>query len=103
MATLKTTETNRPVTYGSIESEVARWLVIGGTGLLRYDLVVLLTLLGGMKFFEFEAEGIKPFVENSPLMSWLYRITDCRQHNLAWIEDPLFSAEKPQSRNYLAL
>ena len=27
-----------------------------------------------MKFTNYEAEGIRPFVENSPLMSWLYQI-----------------------------
>ncbi len=50
----------------------------GGTHLLRYGLVFLLLLIGGMKFAQFEAEAIRPLVENSPLMSWMYRVTDYR-------------------------
>jgi len=60
------------------EARLGRSLVIGGTVLLRYGLVFLLLLIGGMKFFEFEAEGIKPFVEHSPLTSWLYRVANYR-------------------------
>lgn len=41
-------------------------------GVLRYGLVALLLLWGGMKFTALEAEGIRPLVENSPLLSWLY-------------------------------
>ena len=43
-----------------------------GTGVLRYGLVFLLVLWGGFKFAAFEAEGIKPLVENSPFLSWMY-------------------------------
>lgn len=32
-----------------------------------------------MKFTNYEAEGIRPFVENSPLMSWLYQIFSVSQ------------------------
>lgn len=44
----------------------------GGRFLLRYGLVLILLWIGGMKFTLYEAEGIKPLVETSPLMSWLY-------------------------------
>lgn len=40
--------------------------------LLRYSLVVILLWVGAMKFTAYEANGIKPLVENSPLMSWMY-------------------------------
>ena len=40
----------------------------------RYGLVLVFLWIGGMKFTNYEAEGIRPFVENSPLMSWLYQI-----------------------------
>lgn len=43
-----------------------------GLGILRYGLVFTLCLWGGFKFFEFEAEAIRPFIEHSPLLSWLY-------------------------------
>ena len=44
-----------------------------GTHVARYGLVVVLVWIGGMKFTAYEAEGIRPLVENSPLMAWAYR------------------------------
>src|SRR5438445_61209 len=43
-----------------------------GRELARYGLVVVLAWIGLMKFTTYEAEGIRPFVANSPLMSWVY-------------------------------
>src|SRR5919199_165352 len=43
-----------------------------GRELTRYGLVVLVGWIGLMKFTTYEAEGIRPFVANSPLMSWVY-------------------------------
>ena len=43
-----------------------------GRELTRYGLVVVVGWIGLMKFTTYEAEGISPFVANSPLMSWLY-------------------------------
>jgi uncharacterized membrane protein YkgB len=43
-----------------------------GRGVLRYGLVALLVLWGSFKFFEFEAQAIRPLIENHPLMSWMY-------------------------------
>jgi uncharacterized membrane protein YkgB len=43
-----------------------------GRELARYGLVVVVALIGLMKFTGYEAEGIRPFVANSPLMSWVY-------------------------------
>ena len=40
----------------------------------RYGLVVTLLLIGVLKFSAAEARGIQPFVANSPVMFWLYRI-----------------------------
>ena len=45
-----------------------------GTHVTRYGLVVVLLWIGGMKFTTYEAEGIKPMVANSPLMSWAYSV-----------------------------
>ncbi len=47
-------------------------LAAAGTFVLRYGLVALLLLWGAFKFAAFEAEAIRPLVENSPFMSWLY-------------------------------
>ena len=46
-----------------------------GTHITRYGLVLVLLWIGGMKFTTYEAEGIKPLVENSPFMSWVYGVT----------------------------
>jgi reactive chlorine resistance protein C len=46
---------------------------IGG-GILRYGLVGILLWLGTFKFTQTEAEAIRPLLEHSPLMSWLYLI-----------------------------
>jgi reactive chlorine resistance protein C len=43
-----------------------------GRELARYGLVVVVAWIGFMKFTAYEAEGIRPFVANSPLMSWVY-------------------------------
>jgi reactive chlorine resistance protein C len=47
---------------------------IGG-GILRYGLVAILLYFGTFKFTATEAEGIRPLLEHSPLMSWLYLFT----------------------------
>jgi reactive chlorine resistance protein C len=39
--------------------------------LLRYGLALIFLWIGAMKFTAYEAEGIRPLAENSPLMSWL--------------------------------
>jgi uncharacterized membrane protein YkgB len=43
-----------------------------GRELARYALVVVVAWIGLMKFTAYEAEGIRPFVANSPVMSWVY-------------------------------
>lgn len=61
------------------EDRLVSLLQAGGTHLTRYGLVLVFLWIGGMKFTIYEAEGIRPFVENSPLMSWLYQIFSVRQ------------------------
>ena len=43
-----------------------------GLAVLRYGLVALMLLWGGFKFTTMEAEGIRPLIEHSPFMSWMY-------------------------------
>jgi reactive chlorine resistance protein C len=43
-----------------------------GMGLLRLGLIVVLFWIGGLKFANYEAEGIVPLVANSPFMSFFY-------------------------------
>jgi reactive chlorine resistance protein C len=44
--------------------------------ILRYGLVVLILWYGLYKFTPTEASAIEPLIRNSPLLSWLYRLTD---------------------------
>lgn len=45
-----------------------------GEGLIRYALVAVLLWVGMLKFTAYEAEAIKPLVENSPILSWVYGV-----------------------------
>ena len=49
-----------------------------GRELARYGLVVVVGWIGLMKFTTYEAEGIRSFVANSPLMSWVYGLMSVR-------------------------
>ena len=49
-----------------------------GRELARYGLVVVVGWIGLMKFTGYEAEGIRPFVANSPLLSWVYGLMSVR-------------------------
>jgi uncharacterized membrane protein YkgB len=51
----------------------ARAESLGGHA-LRYGLILILLWIGAMKFTAYEAEGIRPFIENSPLFAWTYPI-----------------------------
>ena len=42
--------------------------------LLRWALAIVFLWFGGMKFTAYEAAGIAPFIENSPIMSWLHAL-----------------------------
>lgn len=44
---------------------------IGGR-ILRYGMAAMLFWIGALKFAAYEAEGVKPLISNSPLLSWLY-------------------------------
>lgn len=53
-----------------------------GKTVTRMGLVVVLVWIGGLKIYQYEGEGIVPFVANSPLMSFFYRrpAGEYRQH-----------------------
>ncbi|MFI4876393.1 MAG: YkgB family protein [Blastopirellula sp. JB062] len=50
-----------------------------GMHVARYGLVIVLLWIGGMKFTRYEAIGILPLVENSPLMNWAYQLMSVEQ------------------------
>ena len=43
-----------------------------GLGMIRVAILIIFVWIGGLKFRNYEAEGIVPFVANSPFMSFLY-------------------------------
>ncbi len=49
-----------------------------GVLVVRYSLVIILLWVGTLKFTAYEAEAIQVFVENSPLLSWLYDVMSVR-------------------------
>ncbi|RYD84499.1 MAG: DUF417 domain-containing protein [Verrucomicrobiaceae bacterium] len=44
-----------------------------GVAVARIGLIVVLLWIGGLKVFKYEADGIVPFVANSPVMSFFYK------------------------------
>ncbi len=40
--------------------------------LTRISIFIVMAWIGGLKAFQYEADGIVPFVANSPLMSFFY-------------------------------
>lgn len=75
-----TTQLELTPTHGTLNAATTRFtlqqlgdvLRATGTHMTRYGLVIVLLWIGGMKFTAYEAEGIRPLVENSPFMSWAY-------------------------------
>lgn len=47
-----------------------------GLTVTRLGLVVVLVWIGGLKVYQYEADGIVPFVANSPFMSFFYADAD---------------------------
>ncbi|MEI6002490.1 DUF417 family protein [Paraburkholderia bengalensis] len=47
---------------------------LSSLALLRWALVVIFIWFGAMKFTVYEANGIAPFIINSPIMSWLHSL-----------------------------
>ena len=58
--------------FGFFDRRRIDHLTAVGRGVLRYGLVALLLFWGIFKFFEVEAQAIRPLIENQPLMSWMY-------------------------------
>lgn len=43
-----------------------------GINLIRVAILIIFVWIGGLKFYNYEAEGIVPFVANSPFMNFFY-------------------------------
>jgi uncharacterized membrane protein YkgB len=72
------TETIHSPILGLFDAGRTRRLAGAGRVVLRYGLVALLLLWGSWKFFDFEAQAIRPLIEHSPLMSWMYPLFGVR-------------------------
>ena len=59
---------------GVASARIQSLLEMIGILVSRYGLVVVLLLIGVLKFTPGEAAAIQPLVEHSPLMSWTYRL-----------------------------
>jgi reactive chlorine resistance protein C len=59
-------------TYRSARAQLK--LEAWGVSISRYGLVVVLLLIGFLKFTTSEAAGIQPLVAHSPFLSWLYSV-----------------------------
>lgn len=76
-ATTTTTRTT-PTNFARVLATLgAKAEALGGHA-LRYGLVLILLWIGAMKFTAYEAEGIRPFVENSPFFAWTYPVFGVR-------------------------
>lgn len=55
-----------------------------GINLIRVAILIIFVWIGGLKFWNYEAEGIVPFVANSPFMSFFYSndAPDYKQYKL---------------------
>jgi reactive chlorine resistance protein C len=74
---IQSAESFRPI-LGLFGPSSRRRLARVAQAVLRGGLVALLLMWGAFKFTELEAEGIRPLVENSPLLSWLYPLLGVR-------------------------
>jgi uncharacterized membrane protein YkgB len=72
MNTLIQTQQSPIMSAPSSTSPQARWLASAGALISRYSLVLILFWIGIQKFTLAEADGIKPLIEHSPLLSWMY-------------------------------
>ena len=64
--------TERGQTAASTSRSLASRTEAVGREFARYGLVIIVGWIGLMKFTAYEAEGIRLYVDNSPLMSWVY-------------------------------
>lgn len=74
-----------------------------GIHLIRVAILIVFVWIGGLKFWNYEAEGIVPFVANSPFMSFFYakQAPEYKQFKLREGEaDPVKQAWHAENRTY---
>lgn len=82
--------------------ELAAGLERLGYALTRCGLVLVLVWIGGLKVARYEADGIVPFVANSPLMSFFYADPEnyAKHQNPEGVLNPENRAWHEQNRTY---
>lgn len=63
-----------------------------GLNLMRVAILVIFVWIGGLKYFAYEADGIVPFVANSPFMSFFYQY-DAPEYKKHMNAEGVFNAE----------
>lgn len=66
-----------------------------GINLIRIAILIIFVWIGGLKFYNYEAEGIVPFVANSPFMSFFYT-KSAPEYKTYKLKEGEFNAEKHQ-------
>ncbi len=66
-----------------------------GIDMIRVAILIIFVWIGGLKFWNYEAEGIVPFVANSPFMSFFYS-NDAPEYMDYKLKEGEFDAEKHQ-------
>ncbi len=66
-----------------------------GINLIRVAILIIFVWIGGLKFWNYEAEGIVPFVANSPFMSFFYA-KDAPEYKEYKLKEGEFDADKHQ-------
>lgn len=64
-----------------------------GVNLIRVAIFIIFIWIGGLKFWNYEAEGIVPFVANSPFMSFFYA-KDAPEYKDYKLKEGEFDAKK---------
>ena len=64
-----------------------------GIKMIRIAILIIFVWIGGLKFFHYEAEGIVPFVANSPFMSFFYN-NDAPKYKSYKLKEGEFDAAK---------
>lgn len=65
---MKTSITNAFYTFLNLAASSQKLCI----NLIRVAILIIFVWIGGLKFYNYEAEGIVPFVANSPFMSFFY-------------------------------
>lgn len=86
--------------FVNIAASSERW----GINLMRIAILVIFVWIGGLKYFAYEADGIVPFVANSPFMSFFYKY-DAPEYKQHMNAEGVFKAENrewhEQNNTYL--